>query len=378
MRTDLFKRGALAAAAALLAGLPAAAQDSIVLGAEPAAPAAAPAVPAPPPAPGQPAAAPRPRTRHVLNVSGDRTIAAGEVVEGDVVVLNGDLTVAGEVRGDVTVARGDLRLESDAVVTGNAVVTGGRLVNRGARVMGEMRVLDQGRQLRLQNGAPVASQVRVGRSWFAPIGQGLVGIMETLALGLVLAGVGVALIFYGLPHLNRLSETVRNETGRAIAVGIAANFLVFPAFVVGFVALLVTIIGIPLLLVYVPLAIVAVLGAFAVGLVAVAHAVGERTAEQRGSYDTRHRNAYAYLFTGLALLLAPLLVAELLEMTGFFGLVGDFVAIFGALMLWLLSSLGVGALLMTASRMWRERRYRRMMGLQGMDAAPEAGGAHAG
>ena len=138
-----------------------------------------------------------------------------------------------------------------------------------------------------------------------------------------------------------------------------------PVFVVGVVGLAVTIIGIPLLLVYVPLFIVAVLGAAAVGLVTVAHALGERTAEQRGSYETRHRNAYSYVFTGLALLLAPLVVANLLGMTGFLGFVGDLVGVFAGVLLWAATSVGIGAVLMGANRTWRERRYRRMMGLGG-------------
>lgn len=376
MRTDNIKMGVLALAvfagsASLMA------QDSLVLGSDvpppvPAAAPAAPGVPAPP-------AAPARVTVHrddVLQINGDRTIAPGETVDGDVVVLNGDLTVLGEVRGDITVARGDLRLERGAVVTGDAVVSGGRLVDHGARVSGEMRVVDAGHAIGIRDGAPVATRVRLGRSWFAPIGQGLVGVMETLALGLVLAGVGAGLIFYGLPHLNRLSDAVRNETGRAVAIGLAANFLVIPAFIVGLVALAVTIVGIPLLLVYVPLFWVAVAGAAMVGVVSVAHALGERTAEQRGSFDTRHRNAYAYVFTGLALLLAPLLAGHVLGMTGFLGFVGDLVGLFAGVMLWLAASVGVGAVLITGSRTWRERRYRRMMGLDGLDdAAPGGAGA---
>ncbi|HYW12935.1 MAG TPA: polymer-forming cytoskeletal protein [Longimicrobium sp.] len=375
MRTDNIKLGVLALAvfagsARLMA------QDSLVLGTEPPAAVAAPAAPPAPRGP-VPPVAPRVTVRDdVLQINGDRTIAAGETVDGDVVVLNGDLTVLGEVRGDVTVARGDLRLESGAVVTGDAVVSGGRLVDHGARVAGEMRVVDNGHAIGMRDGAPVATRVRLGRSWFAPIGQGLVGLMETLALGLVLAGVGAALIFYGLPHLNRLSDIVRNDTGRAVAIGLAANFLVIPAFIVGLVALAVTIVGIPLLLVYVPLFWVAVAGAAMVGVVAVAHALGERTAEQRGSFEVRHRNAYAYVFTGLALLLAPLLAAHLLGMTGFLGFVGDLVGFFAGVMLWLAASVGVGAVLITGSRVWRERRYRRIMGLGGLDdASPGGAGA---
>jgi len=361
MRTDNLKLGLLALA--VFAGSARlTAQDSVVLGADVAPPAPAAA------APGTPAAAPRVIHRDdVLQINGNRTIAAGEVVDGDVVVVNGSLTVAGEVRGDVTVARGDLRLESGAVVAGDAVVSGGRLVDLGARVSGEMRVVDAGQAIGIRNGTPVHSEVRLGRSWFAPIGQGLMGVMETLALGLVLAGVGAALIFYGLPHLNRLSDTVRNDTGRAVAVGLAANFLVIPAFIVGLVALAVTIVGIPFLLIYVPLFWVAVAGAALVGVVSVAHALGERTAEQRGSFEARHRNAYAYVFSGLVLLLAPLLVAHVLGMTGFLGFVGDLVGLFAGVMLWLAASVGVGAVLITGNRTWRERRYRRMMGLGGVD-----------
>ena len=45
------------------------------------------------------------------------TVPAGEVVEGDLVVKNGDLIVEGEVNGDVTVINGNY-MASSAVVTG--------------------------------------------------------------------------------------------------------------------------------------------------------------------------------------------------------------------------------------------------------------------
>jgi hypothetical protein len=362
MHTDSkMARPLVLALAAALAGGSLAAQDSLVL--DPAAPLAA------------EAEGPRivqARRASVLEVNGDRTIAAGEVVEGNVVVLNGTLTVAGEVRGDVTVSRGDLRLLEGASVAGDAVVTAGRLVNQGATVGGEMRVVDAGRAHGAA-GNRAASRARLGRSWFAPIGAGIAGLMQTLALGLVLAGVGVAMIFYGHGHLGRISDTVRGESGRSAGVGIAAGFLAFPAFFVGAVALAVTIIGIPLLLLYIPLYWVALMAAGAVGLVAVAHAVGERTAEQRGGYDAVHRNAYSYVFTGLALLLAPLVASHLLQMTGILGFVGDLVGLVAWIGLWVAGCVGMGAVLLNLSRAWRERRYRRALGLAGEDV----GDAHA-
>ena len=46
-------------------------------------------------------------------------VPKGEVVEGDLVVKNGDLRIEGRVDGDVTVIRGEKYMASSAVVTGN-------------------------------------------------------------------------------------------------------------------------------------------------------------------------------------------------------------------------------------------------------------------
>ena len=366
MRTDTTKRSALALAAALWIPAGLAAQ------AEAPAPPAAPVVleaAVPPPAEAPPAGATVVRQGDVLQLNGNRTITAREVVDGDVVLFNGRLLVEGEVRGDVTVARGDLVLERSGRIAGDATVTGGRLVNHGGSVGGEMKVVDSGKVFATSDGRHLAVQkVRLGGGWFAPIGEGLLGLMETLALGLVLAGIGVGLIFYGLPHLTRVSETLRGEPWRAAGVGVAAGFLAVPAFIVGLVALAVTIIGLPFLVVYIPLFWVALMAAALVGLVAVAHALGERTAEQHGSYDARHRNAYTYLFTGLGLLLAPLFLSHLVGMTGALGWVGDLLGVFAWMVLWVSGSVGMGAVLLVAARRWRERRQMRVMA--DLDAEP--------
>lgn len=54
-----------------------------------------------------------------LEIDGQTVIVPkGEVVEGDVIVRNGDLKIEGEVRGDVTVINGDQYLASAGRVTG--------------------------------------------------------------------------------------------------------------------------------------------------------------------------------------------------------------------------------------------------------------------
>lgn len=281
------------------------------------------------------------------------TVPVGQVVQGDVVAPFGDVRVDGEVKGDVTVGKGDLIVGANAVIHGDAVVNGGgKLIDRGGRILGEMRV-NGGEEPAAAAGAASrpgmehAVGIRGGRSWLGSFGEGVQGLISTLVFGLILAGIGSALIFYALPQLERVSYVVRSGTLRAGGVGLAANFLSLPAFVVGMVALAVTIVGIPLILLYVPLFWVAVMAAAAFGIVAVAHAIGERTAERGGSYESSKRNAYSYTYTGLAVLLAPQLVAHLLEMTVFLGWLGDLLQLLGALLLWAAATVGFGAVFLT-------------------------------
>lgn len=308
-------------------------------------------------------------------LTGDHTVAAGEEVE-DIVVIDGTLTVEGTVLGDAVVVGGDLFLESGGSVSGDAVVTGGQIVDHGGRVRGEMRVVNGTDQVRVgaaaaaiagshdavkgaraeavmaRNAARDAARDR-GRehredSWFGPIGRGFGDLVSALALGLVLAGIGAVLTFYGRPYLETVSDTVRTSTVRAGAVGLAAGFLIIPAFVVLLVALAVSIVGIPLLILAVPLYPLALAGAVGMGLLATAHAVGERTAEQRHeAFELRYRNSYSYLFTGLGMLVAPLVIASLLKMTGFLGFLGTLLQVITMLVIWLAATVGFGAVILS-------------------------------
>ena len=62
--------------------------------------------------------------------SGRTRIPAGSVVEGDLVVLGGDLRLGGEVRGNLVVANGALLLEPGARVHGPTIVVGGTVSGR--------------------------------------------------------------------------------------------------------------------------------------------------------------------------------------------------------------------------------------------------------
>jgi hypothetical protein len=288
---------------------------------------------------------------------GAHQVRAGEIIEGDVVVASGSLTVRGEVHGDAVVGGGDLVLEPGSVVSGDAVVTGGRLVNRGGQVLGKV-----------QEGSPQARHdgtqaMQLRRGWFGTMEAGWARLARTLAMALVLGITGIGLIFYGLPQLERVSSVVRRVPANAAGIGLAANVLVLPAFLGGLLGLSATIVGIPFLLLFVPLFWTAVFALAAIGMIAVAHALGQRRAERTGHYDLRHRNPYTYLVTGLALLLGPLLVTQLLGMMPLVGWVGNAAAMVAWAALWLAASIGAGAVLIVAVRAWHERRYRNEMRL---------------
>ncbi len=318
--------------------------------------------------------------------TGDRTIEVGESVDAAVVV-NGNLRVRGEVTGDAVVLNGDLILEESGLILGDALVTGGRIVNQGGRVRGEMRTVDSGPggsagivDRAVGGGASVEAgsrrdgpqaEVRIdlgrdrGDRAFGSIRRGIAGAISTIALGLVLAAIGAALVFYARPYLETVSDTVRASTLRAGATGLAATFLVVPVFVVMVVAFAVSIVGIPLLILAVPLYPVALFAAGVFGLLGVTHAIGERTAEQsRDVLDLRYRNSYAYLFTGLGMLLLPLIAAYFISMTGFLSFVGIILRVVTWLAIWVATTVGFGAVIL--SRAGRRRAYA--------TAAPDMGG----
>lgn len=72
---------------------------------------------------------------------GNAEIESGDVIEGDVAVLDGSLTLGGRVEGDLVVVNGTLTLQEGAEVTGDVLVVGGDIAGDDAgEVGGEMIV----------------------------------------------------------------------------------------------------------------------------------------------------------------------------------------------------------------------------------------------
>lgn len=306
------------------------------------------------------------RSEPVQVHTGSYTVPAGVVEPGDVMVVGGDLRVIGEIRGNAVVVNGELILEPAGLVLGDAVVTGGRIVESGGRVRGEMRslsapgkeisrapaargaVADAPRSSRHREVAAVETHRQTRESgWWRRVKDGVAGSLSALAFALLLAGAGAAVVFYGQSYLQNVSDTVRASPLRSAAAGLAASFLILPAFVLLIVALLISLVGIPLLVVAVPLYPAAVVAAVGFGLLAAAYAIGQRTAEQKSTLAARHRNAYAYVFTGIVVLLAPIIAGYVLGMTPFLGFVGVLIRFLAFAAVCAAATVGFGAVILS-------------------------------
>lgn len=199
-----------------------------------------------------------------------------------------------------------------------------------------------------------AARADDGSPWLRPfrhIWRGVSDIIATLVVMAVLFGIGFATIFFGgRPHLEAVADTARRLTIRSWLVGLAASFLVVPVFVLGILALTISIVGIPALLVWIPLFPVAVVLAVILGYLAIAHAAGEGLAERRlyaGEWF-RRGNSYYFLMTGLALLVALFIAADVVEMAGpWLGFIHGTLAFLGFVVTWFAATTGLGAVLLS-------------------------------
>lgn len=187
--------------------------------------------------------------------------------------------------------------------------------------------------------------------FFSHIGRGIAGILSVLVTYAVLFGIGFAtIVLGGRRFIEGVGDTARHATVRSGLVGLAASFLVVPAFVLGIIALVISIIGIPALLVFVPLFPLAVVLAVLLGYLGVAHASGEAFAERRFSGEEWYRmgNSYYFLLAGLALLLVLFLGAHILELTGpFLGFLQGILMFLGVVLTWAVATIGLGAVLIS-------------------------------
>ena len=202
----------------------------------------------------------------------------------------------------------------------------------------------------------IRNEIRVGDwtdAWSSPwrhITRGLGGVFSTLMSYAILVGLGFLAVFFGRKHLEGIADTARHATLKSGLVGLAGSFLVLPAYILGLLALAVSIVGIPLILVFAPLFPVAVVLAAVGGYLAVAHGAGEALAERRftGSDWFNRANSYYYVITGVGLLLVLFLAAHIVSMAGpWLGFLEGLLKFMAVMLTWAAFTIGFGAFLVS-------------------------------
>jgi cytoskeletal protein CcmA (bactofilin family) len=238
-------------------------------------------------------------------VKGDIDAGFGDVkiegpVEGDVRAEFGDVYVNAPVKGDVNVGWGDVDLGPDAEILGNLECEGCEITgNRGA-VKGHM--MARGMALDFDESH----------------GPGIIGFFGWLLAALAFAACAVLAAVVAPRPLTSAARRAEESPGRSFVYGLIS----LPAFFVLCVALAVTIIGIPLLVLLVP----AYLALLFFGALVAAFFIGTRILMVTGRY--RVGNALAAV-VGAMILAAITLIPVL-----------------GDLLLYALSLLGTGAIIL--------------------------------
>ena len=328
-----------------------------------------------------------------LHLGEDVTVDAGTDIDGALLVVEGDATISGEVPGDVVVVEGTLRIEDGAYIGGEVRVIDGQLERDGGTVAGTILTVDAGdiagaavpdaAASRDEERGPPSRQGEARASPFRYVTSGLSGLFGDVFWLVVILAVGTAVVHFAGDRLQNVAEVVRGAPGRAALVGLAGGFLLLPVWVLGGLALLVSVIGIPLLIAWLPLFPLAALLAGGLGYLAVASVVGEWLARKGIPALDRFRpsNRLHVLAVGLAALVLPSALSHVTEMGGptlgsFLSGLFTLVAVATAMIALML---GFGAVLLTgaggtsdpgrmaatygggirATRAWTRRRSRR-------------------
>jgi hypothetical protein len=224
----------------------------------------------------------------------DVVVRADETVNGDCIIVRGDLQVQGEVDGDAIVVGGDLLVGRHAAIRGQAIAVGGRVeTSPGAAIEG-------------QTVSFTLFPRRV--DWFQSDWPGWLNlVLDLLKLGFLVLLSGLLLVLVP-ERLLRAREVLGVSFLRCFGVGLLVLMGGTCVLTVTVILLAVTLVGIPAALVL----------AFAMGVVLVASLlvgvllIGDRVQELL----LRRTKAPLYsVMLGLLLILLPEIVADLLHLT---------------------------------------------------------------
>lgn len=212
------------------------------------------------------------------------------------------------------------------------------------------------RDLRREIEREVAREMARGRRGHATPGVwsrvtgGISKLFSLLVTYAVLVALGFAAVFFGRPYLEGVADTARHATLRSGLVGMATLFLLVPAFILGGLALAISIVGIPALILWVPLFPAAAGAALVFGYLGVAHAAGESLAERRfqGTEWFKRANSYYYVLTGVGLLVALFAASFVFEIAGpWLGFIRGILMFLAVVLTVAVAAIGLGAVMVS-------------------------------
>jgi hypothetical protein len=236
------------------------------------------------PTPGNPPEAMHPtmvsRSGDITRVGSDIHIEQGEVVQGDVLAIGGDVIVDGHVEGSVTAMRGNVILNSTARVDDDVAAIGGELREEpGSFVGGEKVTAGTGRDRS-------ARIHRLTRHTMDTAERSAARVVTSLLWMLIVVGVAWALAHFAPGRTGAAIETLKRDATASLGIGGLLLALIIPsvfALCIVMVLLAVTIIGIPLMLAVIIgyVAFFILYGVF--GFVVGAATLGERLASRNST-----------------------------------------------------------------------------------------------
>lgn len=316
-----------------------------------------------------------------VHVDEDVTIEEGEVVDGTVVVIGGRLRVEGGIEGDAVVVDGALDVRDGGYIDGEARVAEARIVRNDGEIRGGIvDVLeaerDQRDELRDRLRDEIREEVRrdlrneirsVARfedddsysimAPFRPVIRGVGGVIEKLIAVFVLGLIGAGFLAFAGENMDAIAETARRSPGRSAMVGFAGSLLLVPVWLLGALALIISIVGIPVAVAWLPLFPIAAVLAALLGYVTVARNAGEWLADSDFPWTgwIRKSNPVFTLVGGLLALSTAFIAAHVISIAPFLGFLSGLLFAIGVIVTVLAAQIGFGAVLLT--RAGRRREY---------------------
>lgn len=279
---------------------------------------------------------------------GDLTIRRGQVFNGNLAVLSGDVSVYGTVEGNLAALNGDVILHSGGRVEGDVISLNGTVTRAGGYVGGRVRsVSSLGLAAPRPSVAPRAPgrPIRTGlgqASGFEAIGQ---NIATLVGFFIALACIGFGLNFFMPRQLEVVSETVSDSFGKSFLAGLFAQPLLLPLSAMLIAGLAITVIGIPVAVIVALALLLAVPGAAVLGYLAAAKSVGSsyltrRMADGHAVVVTPYRST-AYGLVGLLAVWIPAVTLTWIP------LVGQLFFLLALAATWVMATAGVGAAILS-------------------------------